>query len=223
MSKTPQRPEPRSHGGAPEVVHRRAAAQVAGEPPRQGGKVAIEAAKPSGQAATEEQRRGELAVYEAAEAHARDAGADLAHTVDDSAREAEARTEAVWQAGRTSAEVARRAGNTLIEGATAGGRQMAEAARTGAETTARAMPRPDAVPAGMFDMPQAFAGLLNDLLRANLRMGQELFRLANPAAVIEMQQRLMRSYLDFVLAGQNTLRDAAHTAEQARERQLRGG
>ncbi len=48
-------------------------------------------------------------------------------------------------------------------------------------------------------------GLVEGVVEANLRASRELFRLACPSAVIELQQRFVRKYLDRVIEGNETL------------------
>jgi hypothetical protein len=49
------------------------------------------------------------------------------------------------------------------------------------------------------------AGLVEGVVQTNLRATQELLRLADPAAMIELQQRCMRDYLDALMQGTATL------------------
>ena len=53
-------------------------------------------------------------------------------------------------------------------------------------------------------------------MQTNLRATQELFRLINPVAAIEMQQRFVREYLDTVTQGTTILvRAVRRTADEA--------
>jgi len=119
------------------------------------------------------------------------------------------------QAGETierGAEVARRSGAEVArraEAIEAGGRQLAQGAipqGTAPEAMQPAM-------AGMAALPQAFAGILGDMARTNWKIGQEMLRLANPVALIELQQRMLHGYLDLILAGQAKLDRTAQAAE----------
>ena len=52
-------------------------------------------------------------------------------------------------------------------------------------------------------------------MQTNLRVTQELVRLANPSPLVELQQRFVREYLDVVLESSATLvRAVRRTAEQ---------
>jgi hypothetical protein len=69
------------------------------------------------------------------------------------------------------------------------------------------------------EMSQAFAELLGEMCRTNLKIGQELFRLANPMALIEMQQKFVRSYLDAIAAGQSLMLGTAQRTTEDAQRQ----
>lgn len=118
-------------------------------------------------------------------------------------------------AQHAGAEVARRteaagtAGRELVQETV---QQAAQAMDQGTGEAGAAM-RP--AMAGMAALPQAFAGLLGDMARTNWQIGQEMLRLANPVALIELQQRMLRGYLDLILTGQATLDRTARTAEAA--------
>jgi hypothetical protein len=117
---------------------------------------------------------------------------------------------------RTGAEVAQRSGAEVArraEAIEAGGRQLAQFANGVAADEGQAAMRP--ATSGMVAMPQAFAGFLGDMARANWQIGQEMLRLANPVALIELQQKMLHGYLDMILAGQATLGRTARVAETA--------
>jgi hypothetical protein len=68
---------------------------------------------------------------------------------------------------------------------------------------------------GLRDVQQALGGLVDGVVRTNLRAAQELVRLADPGAVIELQHRFAREYLDALLEGQAALlRAVRRTAEE---------
>jgi hypothetical protein len=59
-------------------------------------------------------------------------------------------------------------------------------------------------------------GLFEGVVRTNLRAAQELFRLANPAPFVELQQRFAREYTDALLQNSATLvRAVRRTADEA--------
>jgi Phasin protein len=139
---------------------------------------------------------------------------------------AEAGAEATRRAGEATGEMTRRgtqaaaeSGRRLTEEAAdrfeETGRQMVQAVQDTAEDMRRLMVLPRAADGGLRDMQQALSGLVDGVLRTNLRATQELVRLANPGAVIELQRRFAREYLDALLEGQATLlRAVRRTAEE---------
>jgi Phasin protein len=141
-------------------------------------------------------------------------------------RTAEAGAEATRRAGDTAAEITRRGTQAAIEvgrrfveestdrfGET--GRQLARAVQDGTEDVRRLMELPRAAEGGLRDMRQALGGLVEGVLRTNLRTAQELVRLADPGAVVELQRRFAREYLEALLEGQvSLLRAVRRTAEE---------
>lgn len=140
---------------------------------------------------------------------------------------AEIGTEAIRRGGETMGEMARGGTQTLAEG----GRNMAEGAahdmEEAAERTAEAMRRmahdisrlmmmPRTAGGGLQDMQDAMSQLMNGVMRTNLRMTQEMFRRANPGAVVELQGSFMREYLETLVEGGATmLRATRRTADEA--------
>ncbi len=84
-------------------------------------------------------------------------------------------------------------------------RKMAQAGQGTSEEVRRLATLPHAAEGGLHDIRQGMAGLVEGVLQTNLRATQELFRLANPAAVVELQQRFVREYMDTVMQGTATL------------------
>src|SRR3569623_1995914 len=92
---------------------------------------------------------------------------------------------------------------------------------------------PYAAEGGLRDMQQGVAGLVEGVVQTNLRATQELLRLTDPGAVIELQQRFMRDYLDALIQGtatlvqairrtaDETLRPLEQQVEQRRQAQAR--
>jgi CBS domain-containing protein len=140
---------------------------------------------------------------------------------------AEAGAEAMQRSGGAMAEATRRGALDLAEG----GRSMAEGAahdmEATAERTAEAMRRmahdigrlmmmPRSAGGGLQDMQEAMGQLMNGVMRTNLRVTQEMFRRANPGAVVELQGSFMREYLETMLEGGATLlRATRRTADEA--------
>jgi CBS domain-containing protein len=147
----------------------------------------------------------------------------------------EAGAEAVRQTGEFAAEATQRgtqqvaeAQQRLVEDTAhqfqETGQRLAQAVQQTAEDLRSLLPRPDSAAEGLRELQQALAGLVEGATRTNLRLAQELVRLANPGAILELQQRFAREYLGTLAEGQaGLLRATRHSAEQALrplERQL---
>lgn len=92
----------------------------------------------------------------------------------------------------------------------AAGRKMAGAAEGTTGDGSRLMAMPNAAEGGLRDLQQNMAGLVEGVVRTNLRMAQELFRRNDPASVAELRQRFMREYTDALLQGGAALAQAMH-------------
>ncbi len=84
-------------------------------------------------------------------------------------------------------------------------RKMTEAARGTSEEVNRFFALPNAAEGGLRDMQHGVAGLVEGVVQTNVRATQEFFRLSNPTAVIELQQRFAREYLDTLMQGTASL------------------
>jgi len=146
-------------------------------------------------------------------------------------------TEAVQQGGRATSEAVRRSGDAaneivhrntqamadaqrqIVQDATQRfqemSRKVAEAAQGTTENVRRLMVLPHAAEGGLRDLQQGVAGLVEGMVQTNLRVVQELFRLSNPAPIIELQQRFVREYTDTLLRNSATLvRAMRRTADE---------
>jgi hypothetical protein len=138
----------------------------------------------------------------------------------------QASVEATRRAAETANETVRRSTQAVAEGQ----RQIAqEAAQTfqevsrkvvqvaqgTSEEVRRLATLPHAAEGGLRDLQQGMAGLIEGVVQTNLRATQELFRLTNPTAIIELQQRFAREYLDTVMQNTVTLvRAVRRTADE---------
>jgi len=95
-------------------------------------------------------------------------------------------------------------------------RKVADAARGTTENMRQLMALPNAAKGGLRDMQQGVTSLVEGAVQTNLRAAQELFRLANPAPFVELQQRFAREYTDTMLRNGATLvRAVRRTADEA--------
>ena len=94
-------------------------------------------------------------------------------------------------------------------------RKVANAAQGNTESLRTLMTLPNTAQGGLQELQQSMAGLVQGVLQTNLRAAQELFQLANPVALIEVQQRFVRDYLEALLQGTaNLVRASRRTAEE---------
>ena len=156
----------------------------------------------------------------------------------------QAGADALRRASEGAAETMRRGTQAMAEGqrqiaedATeryqATSRKIADVARSTSEDMSRWFTLPSAAEGGLRDMQQSLAGLVEGVVHTNLRATQELLRLSDPAAMIELQQRFMRDYLDALMQGtatlvhairrtaDETLRPLEEQVEQRKQAQLR--
>src|ERR687898_789920 len=157
-----------------------------------------EAAEQAGRATGEALRQGA------------DAGADIAR------RNSEAGAEALRRAGEAASETARRGGQAVAESQRRivqdaaerleeVSRKVAQAAQGTTENVRRLFALPNAAEGGLRDLQQGMVGLFEGVAQTNLRVAQELFRLANPAPIVELQQRFVREYTDTLVQNGATL------------------
>jgi hypothetical protein len=94
-------------------------------------------------------------------------------------------------------------------------RKVAKALQGSTEDVRSLMALPGAARGGLQDLQQGVTGLIEGVVRTNLRATQELFRLANPGAYVELQQRFVREYLDTLVENSATLvRAVRRTADE---------
>ena len=165
---------------------------------QQGGHAAGEALRQNAEAGADMERRGVEAGADAARR-----GAELAN---DTARRG---AQAVAEAQR---QIAQDAAQRFEEVS----RKVAEAARGTTENVRQLMALPNAAQGGLHDLQQGMTGLIEGVVQTNLRAAQELFRLANPAPIVELQQRFAREYTDALLQNSAVLvRAVRRTADEA--------
>lgn len=69
---------------------------------------------------------------------------------------------------------------------------------------------------GLQEIQRSVSGAVESVIRTNLNATRELFRVASPVAMAELQQRFMREYLDVLMEGSATLvRAARKTADES--------
>ena len=174
-----------------------AAVRRSAEAVQQGGRATSEALRQNAEVGADVARRGTEAGADAARR-----GAELAN---DTARRG---AQAVADAQR---QIAQDAAQRFEEVS----RKVADAARGTTENVRQLMALPNAAQGGLRDLQQGVTGLVEGVVQTNLRAAQELFRLANPAPVVELQQRFVREYTDTLLQNSATLvRAVRRTADE---------
>jgi hypothetical protein len=164
---------------------------------QQSGHVTNEAVRRGVEATAEMTRQGTQAGMEAT----RRAGEAANETVRRS-------TQAVAEGQR---QIAQEAAQTFQEVS----RKVAQVAHGTSEEVRRLATLPHAAQGGLRDLQQGMAGLIEGVVQTNLRATQELFRLTNPTAIIELQQRFAREYVDTVMQNTVTLvRAVRRTADE---------
>jgi hypothetical protein len=166
------------------------------EPARDAGAIGRKAA----QAATDVSREGVRVGQATGETFAQ-AGEAAAQTT---RRSAEAGEEAVRRISNAAGETVRRGGQAMADGQHQIveeaaerfqdlGRKTAELVQTASEDLRLLVTLPTAG-GGLQDLQQTMAGLVEGVIRTNVQATQELFRLADPTKVVELQQRFVRDY-----------------------------
>ena len=191
MSET-NKPQQDARAAAADAAVRRSAEAV-----QQGGRATGEALRQNAEVGADVARRGGEAGADAVRR-----GAEFAN--DTARRGAQAVTEAQRQIAQDAAQ--------RFEEVS---RKVADAARGTTENVRQLMALPNAAEGGLRDLQQGVAGLVEGVVQTNLRAAQELFRLANPAPLVELQQRFVREYTDTVLRNSAVLvRAVRRTADE---------
>ncbi|MBV8523417.1 MAG: phasin family protein [Acetobacteraceae bacterium] len=94
-------------------------------------------------------------------------------------------------------------------------RKVAQAVQGTSEDVRSLMALPGTARGGLQDLQQGVSGLIEGVVRTNLRATQEFFRLANPGAYIELQHRFVRQYLDTLIENSvSVVRAVRRTADE---------
>lgn len=185
--------EIRSHKPQNDMMH----AGKSGAPMAEAGRQGAQAMQQGGQLVGEAMRRtGEAA-------------ADTAQRAGDTAREAVRRNAEAF--AETQRQFAQKAAEQFEEAS----RKIAQTAQGTSADLRTFMMLPNAANGGLQDLHQSMTGLIQGVVRTNLRAAQALFQLANPGAIAALQQRFMREYLDALMQGTATMvRAARRTADE---------
>jgi len=174
-----------------------AAVRRSAEDLQQGGRAAADAVRQGAEVNADVARRGT------------EAGPEAMRRASDAANDTARRgTQAVAEAQR---QIAQDTAQRFEEVS----RKVAEAARGTTENMRQLMALPNAAEGGLRDLQQGVTSLVEGVVQTNLRAAQELFRLANPAPIVELQQRFVREYTDTLVRNSATLvRAVRRTADE---------
>ncbi len=172
--------------------------------PRRGAEAVQQSGRATGEALSQNAEAGADVARRGTEA-----GADAARRFGDAANDTARRSaQAVAEAQR---QIVQDAAQRFEEVS----RKVAEAAQGTTENVRRLMALPNAAEGGLRDIQQGMTGLVEGVVQTNLRAAQELFRLANPVPLVELQQRFAREYTDALLQNSATLaRAVRRTADE---------
>ena len=167
-----------------------------------------EAIKQTGNIGSEATRRNAEAVAAVSQEGAK-ASADALQRANERTSETMRRTAQVVAEGQR--QIAQEAAKKLEDAS----HKMAHAAQDTSESVRKLMTLPRAAEGGLNDLRQSMVGLVDGVVQTNMRAAQEMFRLANPAAMVELQQRFIREYMDALMQGTATLvRAVRRTADE---------
>jgi hypothetical protein len=94
-------------------------------------------------------------------------------------------------------------------------RKIFEKSRGNAEVLRTLMTLPSAAEGGLQDMQRSVVGLVQGVVRTNLTLMEEMFKVKSPQAYIDLQHRFVREYLDGLLEGVTMLvRATRRTADE---------
>lgn len=187
------------------------------------------AARNAAQEATGATQRGAASVEESGRAggEALRQSADAAASV--GRRSGEAGEQAMRHFGSATGETVRRGTQAIADGQHRLAHDMAEQFEETARKIAGAlqdtasnmhalMSVPGTAGGGWQDLQHGFGSLVEGVISTNLRATAELCRMASPAAIVELQQRFMREYLDTLMEGSVAF---ARASREAAEQTLR--
>jgi hypothetical protein len=169
---------------------------------------AAEAVQTSGRATSDAVKRGGEVAADATR-RVGEAGADAVN------RSARVGSESVRQGTQHLAESQQQIVQNAAEQFEQLSRKVAQAFQGSSEDVRSLMGLPSAARGGLQDLQQGVTGLIEGIVQTNLQATQELFRLTNPGAYVELQQRFVRQYLDALIENSvNLVRAVRRTADE---------
>lgn len=124
----------------------------------------------------------------------------------------QAASEAMQRSSEAAATGQRTLAHTAAEQLEGMGARMAQAMQESARDLRTLFALPNIANGGMQEAGESVSGLVEGVLRANMRMAQELFRMTNPVSAIDLQRRFGAECLDTMLHSSALLLRAARRA-----------
>ena len=169
---------------------------------------AAEAVKTSGRATSDAVRRGGEFAADATR-RVGEAGADAVN------RSGQVGGESIREGTQHLADTQRQIFQNAAEQFDQLSRKVAQAVQGSSEDVRSLMVLPSAARGGLQDIQQGVTSLIEGIVHTNLQATQELFRLANPGAYVELQHRFVRQYLDALIENSvNLVRAVRRTADE---------
>jgi hypothetical protein len=177
------------------------ALQAGGDAAREGAEAMKQSSRATGDAIKHSSEVGAEAAR-----HGSEAGADALKRAGDAAGETLRRGTQAVAAGQ----------HELVQDATERFQdtslKIAQAIQSNTENIRTLMMLPNSARGGIQELQQSVSGLVQGVIETNVRATQELFRLTNPGAIIELQQRFMSEYLVVLMEGSAALVRATRQA-----------
>jgi hypothetical protein len=181
---------------------------VADNPQQNPARQAAEAVQTSGRATSDAVRRGGEFAADATR-RVGEAGADAVN------RSGRVGSESIRQGTQHLAESQQQIVQNAAEQFEQLSRKVAQSFQGSSDDLRSLMVLPSAARGGLQDLQQGMTGLIEGIVQTNLQATQELFRLTNPGAYVELQHRFMRQYLDALIENSvNLVRAVRRTADE---------
>ena len=142
-------------------------------------------------------------------------------------RNGEAVADAAWQGGeavRRSAHVLAEGHRDFVQGAAEQfeevGRKFIQTVQQTTEGWHTLMMAPHVARGSLQDLQQGMTSFVEGVTRNNVRGAQELFRLSNPGAIVDLQRRFARDYIDALVQGSALMVRMTHRAAEETLRPL---
>lgn len=116
-------------------------------------------------------------------------------------RVGDAASEALRQSAGVLAETQREFVHKAAEQFEHASQRLAQATETTSAEFRAFLTSPSANNDGLWDLQRSVAGFVEGVMRTNLQASQELLRLADPGALVALQQRFVRGYLSMLTQG----------------------